>query len=289
MKKGKVVSCVGGTYSIYCDGIIYNVIAKGIFRFKNKQIIVGDNVLFDDELCVINEIEERTNQIIRPKVCNIDQMIIVMSLKQPDFSKELLFKFLTYASFNDVKSSVVLTKYDLVDNQSIIDDIVNELNYLNINCYLISKKVEGHGELNRLIKDIDNKITIFMGQTGVGKSSLINLLDESFNRSIGEYSLALGRGKHQTKEVILLPYRNGFIGDTPGFSSLDLNMNKIQLAHYFPGFKQLNYEQCYFSNCLHHLEKQCNIKKAVEENKYPQQLYEIYLKLLDNIDDNKRN
>ena len=105
MKKGKVVSCVGGTYSIYCDGIIYNVIAKGIFRFKNKQIIVGDNVLFDDELCVINEIEERTNQIIRPKVCNIDQMIIVMSLKQPDFSKELLFKFLTYASFNDVKSS----------------------------------------------------------------------------------------------------------------------------------------------------------------------------------------
>jgi len=281
--RGKIVSTVGGVYTIYSDGITYNVIAKGVFRFRNQSVLVGDNVDFDDEECVIYNVDSRVNELIRPRVANLDQLIIVMSLKQPEFSKELLYKFVTYANYNKVKSKVVLTKYDLVENKQEITDICNELTFLGIDHFLISKKTEDHGEINKLIEDLDGKVTIFMGQTGVGKSSLINLIDASFNRGIGEYSEALGRGKHQTKEVILLPYKNGYIGDTPGFSSLDLTLSKIELAHYFPGFKDLNYEGCYYSDCLHLHEKDCNIINAVNDNKYPRDVYDIYVKLSNNL------
>ena len=118
-----------------------------------------------------------------------------------------------------------------------------------------------------------------MGQTGAGKSSLLNAINANYEREIGEYSKALGRGKHKTKEVILLPYNNGFIGDTPGFSSLELDIFKEDLTHYFPGYEEL-YLDCYFSDCLHQNEKECSVKKNIENGHLSKEAYETYLKLL---------
>ena len=147
---------------------------------------------------------------------------------------------------------------------------------MNIELFIISNKTkEGLEDIKHLFRD---EITCLIGQTGVGKSSLINSIDPEFNRNIGEYSLALGRGKHETKEVVLLPYEGGYIADTPGFSSLDLELFKEDLAAFFPGFTSL-YTECYFSNCLHISEKKCKVKEAIESGDIPQIAYECYLKL----------
>ena len=132
-----------------------------------------------------------------------------------------------------------------------------------------------------------SKNSVFIGQSGVGKSSLLNYIYPEWELKIGEYSHALGRGKHQTKEVILLPFEDGFIGDTPGFSSLELNLTKEELAEHFIGFKKY-FGKCYFKDCIHVHEKSCLLKDDLENKAYPYELYEHYLLLLKDIEQNKR-
>ena len=201
----------------------------------------------------------------------------MFSLKEPDFSYYLAFKYLTYANFNNVKASIVLSKSDKSENKE-IEEIKKIFNLLNIDVYVTSsKKLEGIDEIKDIFKD---KITVLMGQSGVGKSSLLNAIDSNYSRDIGEYSVALGRGKHQTKETILLPYNNGYIADTPGFSSLELRLSKLQIAQSFPVFN-VEHVNCRYSNCLHISEPDCAIKKLIEEGKIPLIAYQSYLKLLE--------
>ena len=278
--QGKIVSTVGGVYTIYVNGITYNVFPKGIFKFRKQHLCVGDNVIFDENELVINEILERKNELIRPRSANIDILLIVMSVVEPDLSSELLYKFLTYANMNNIQAKVLFTKLDLLEDKTYLNSLISDLEKLGIEVFTLEKK--SHDALD-IIKDvIKDKTTIVMGQTGVGKSSFINLLDEKFDRKIGEYSNALGRGKHQTKEVILLPFNGGFIGDTPGFSSLDLELFKEDLAQFFPGYNKF-YTECYFSNCLHQNEKQCKIKEEIYKGNLSEEGYEIYIKLLSSL------
>lgn len=277
---GKIISIRNGTYVIYKDKVTYNTFITGLFRFKKEHLYVGDDVYFDDDNFTIKEKLPRKNFLIRPSAANIDQLFIVMSVKEPDFSKLLLYKFLTYANMNNIKAKVIFTKTDLEFDHEKIKTLIDELKKLEIDCYLLSK--DDKTNIDLIKKDLDNKTSIFMGQTGVGKSSLINLIDPSYQRQIGSYSQALGRGKHQTKEIVLLPYLNGFIGDTPGFSSLELNIYKEDLAQYFPGYQKY-FTQCYFSNCLHQNEKDCNIKKQIDNSILSLDSYKIYLKLLDEL------
>ena len=274
---GKILSTVGGVYVVYCDGINYRLFPKGIFRHKNQKLLVGDNVEFDDIDMVIENIEERHNELIRPKVANIDMLFITMSVIEPELSVELLYKFLTYANMNSIPASVIFTKVDKLENFDHLEVVKKDLLKLGYPVYFLSK--DDNDELARLKEDIDGKTIVFMGQTGVGKSSAINKIEPNFERKIGEYSVALGRGKHQTKEVILLPYKNSFRGDTPGFSSLDLNLFKEDLAQYFPGYEKL-YTECYFSNCLHQNEKQCKIKEEICNGNLSKEGYDAYIKLL---------
>ncbi len=259
---GKIISSLRGTYKVYVDGVVYTVFPKGNLKFKNKHLVVGDQVILDDENFMIFDVLDRKNELIRPKASNIDQLLIVMSVVEPDLSMELIYKFLTYANMNEIPSMVALTKMDKVKNLQEVHSLRQNLEKLGIKVFYISK--DENSELKDLKDNLKDKTTVIMGQTGVGKSSLINSIDESFARAIGEYSTALGRGKHQTKEVILLPYLNGFIGDTPGFSSLELNIYKEDLATYFPGYTDY-YLECYFSNCLHQNEKECKVKEKIEE------------------------
>ena len=273
--EGRIVALSCGIYSVEADGIIFKVPARGLFRSRNIKPIVGDKVLIDESSCVINHVFDRESYLKRPPVANIDQMIIVQSLVEPEFSYQLLFKYLTYANASNIKAKIVLTKSDKYQNDEKLSEILMVFQKLGIEIYVISNKTkEGLDVLAPLFK---GHVTCFIGQTGVGKSSLVNSIDPNFEREIGEYSLALGRGKHKTKEVILLPYQEGYIVDTPGFSSLDLELFKEDLAIYFPGFNKE--EKCYFSDCLHISEHNCKIKEAVENGEIPKIAYDCYLKL----------
>ncbi|MCI6329679.1 MAG: ribosome small subunit-dependent GTPase A [Erysipelotrichaceae bacterium] len=279
--RGKILSSKGNVYVVLGeDGIFYNVFPRGLLKFRNKNVMVGDECNIDDENFSIEDILPRKNSLIRPKVSNVDQIFVMMSVKRPELSKELIFKFLTYVNMNNVEPKLILTKYDLLEDKSIYNDFIDELNKLGVEVFLISKYDES--SISLLKEKLKNKTSMFMGQTGVGKSSFINMLDASFERKEGEYSEVLHRGKHQTKEVILLPYEGGYIIDTPGFSSLDLDISKHDLAHFFPGFSKL-YTSCFYTDCLHKNEKNCKIKEEMANNLFSDETYNIYLKLLEEL------
>ena len=274
--QGRIISISCGVYSVLAEDIVYKSFARGIFRLKKVKPAVGDIVEFDPNTTNILSISERKSFLKRPVIANIDRILIVLSLVEPDFSYLLAFKYLTYANLNGIPATLVLTKEDKEENKDEISTIKETFNTLGIDVLIVSNKSkEGVEEVKALL---DDKVTCIMGQTGVGKSSLINNLDEEFKRKIGDYSYALGRGKHKTKEIILLPYKNGFIADTPGFSSLDLELYKEDLAIYFPSFDKY-YTDCYFTDCLHISENKCAIKNAINEGKIPQIAYDCYMKL----------
>ena len=274
--EGLIVSLSCGVYSISCDGVIYNAPARGVFRARNVKPMVGDRVTINDDTYVIEHVHERTTCLKRPPIANIDQMLIIESLKEPEFSYLLAFKYLTYANMYGIKAKIILTKSDKEDDKNLIEEIKETFNKMDIEVYVVSNKTkEGLEEVRNLFS---HHVSCLIGQSGVGKSSLINSIDNDFERKVGEYSYALGRGKHQTKEVILLPYAEGFIADTPGFSSLELDLYKEDLAQFYPGFNGL-YTDCYFSNCLHISENRCKVKEAFEQGKFPKIAYDCYLKL----------
>ena len=274
--KGLIVALSCGTYAVNADGVIYHVKPRGVFRNQGVKPVVGDIVEINPVDMVIETIYPRSTALKRPMVANISQIILVFSLKEPDFSYYLAFKYLTYANMHSIKASLVLTKIDKNNDEALINEIKETFSPLGIKTYFISNKTkEGLEEAKALFK---NEVSCIMGQTGVGKSSLINAIDPSYEREVGEYSLALGRGKHQTKEVVLLPYQGGYIADTPGFSSLDLNLYKEDLAAFYPGFNSL-YNKCYFANCLHLSENRCAIKEKVATGEISSLAYDIYQQL----------
>lgn len=272
---GYVVSKKYGQYIVDVDGVLYNSLVRGTVKLRD-YIYVGDKVLLSEDNFVISGLVERNSLLKRPQISNVQQMVLVFSLKEPDFSYYLAFKYLTYANYNEVPAIIILSKSDKGDEDK-ISEIKEVFSKLDVPVYVTSsKKNEGIDEVKNLFKE---KISVLVGQSGVGKSSLLNAIDPSFTREIGEYSEALGRGKHKTKEVVLLPYLGGYIADTPGFSSLELDLSKLEIAHYFPGFKDL-YLNCFYSNCLHLNEKECKVKEAVKEGFIPSIAYESYIKLL---------
>ena len=244
---GLIVALSCGVYSVSSEGMIYNLTARGVFRNQGIKPVVGDKVVFNPETMVIETVYPRDSFLKRPPIANISQIIIVFSLVEPEFSYLLAFKYLTYANMNNIKAKLVITKTDKDVDENLIKQIKEVFSSVEIETYFVSNKSKaGLEEVKKLFA---NEVSCVMGQTGVGKSSLINAIDPNYEREIGEYSFALGRGKHRTKEVILLPYQGGYIADTPGFSSLDLNLFKEDLAAFFPAFNHL-YNKCYYTDCF---------------------------------------
>lgn len=277
--KGVIIASTCGVFKVFTGHQTYNCKPRGIFRHHSEKPLVGDIVEFDEKELVIENIQERKNSLIRPSIANVDEVAIVMSAVEPQYSAYLVNKFLSYASYFAIKANVILTKIDMVDKNAFKQEEEN-LRRLGVKLYYFSKKtLDGLDEIRELFKD---KTIALMGQTGVGKSSLLNELIPESNREIGEYSTALGRGKHMTKEVVLIPYCDGFIADTPGFSSLELPFFKEDLAHHFPGFEKLSYD-CKYANCLHINEKECMILDALKNGLIAQVSYNDYIRLLEEL------
>lgn len=248
-------------------------ICKPRGKFRNDKItpLVGDRVVIDDINNYILEIKERKNFLIRPSIANVDIAIIVTSVKEPNFDSNLLDKLLTIISYNNVKPVVCLTKMDLLNDEE-LDRINSIFNYYKS----IGYDVITNNDIRELKEIIKNKIVVFAGQSGAGKSSLLNRLDKTLELQTNETSKALGRGKHTTRCVTLYDVCDALVADTPGFSSIDFRgMTKIDIRD---NMKEMfdNLEYCKYRDCMHIKEDDCYVKKLLEENKILSSRYDNY-------------
>lgn len=270
--RGKILSVICGTYNVYLeDFTTISIKPRGVFRHLNIKMVVGDVVEVENNSII--KVLPRKNYLIRPMISNIDVGIIVSSLEEPPFSSYLLDKFLVMLNQQKIKPLIVLSKKDLEDDKQKIDRIVKEYHDIGLEIIPFSKRtLEGLEEIKAKIKGLT---VMFAGQTGVGKSSLINAINPEIGRAIGEYSTSLNRGKHQTKEVAIFPYEDGYIADTPGFSSLEVDCYKEELKNFFPFFQNVP-NKCFYNDCCHISEPKCEIINQVRLNKIPQEHYYNY-------------
>lgn len=284
MKTGFIAKVNAGLYRVVSDGRYYECRARGKFRFKELTPICGDFVQFDENDLYLLDILPRKNEFIRPPIANIDQIVIVASLVNPAISLTLINRFVTLAEIANMKPLIVLTKVDLVTDLDTYQHIIDMFAHLHYDVHLISSK-KGIG-IEELKTKLSGVKSVFTGQSGVGKSSLLNQLIPNLNQKTAEISRALGRGKHITRIVEFVPYGDGWIADTPGFSLIEFNVSAQDLAVSFPGFEHY-YQQCRFRNCLHESEAGCAIKKEVELGHITQEHYDIYLSMLHEIKNRK--
>ncbi len=269
---GRIVKILSNDYFVLCDDKTYVCKSRGKFKYENISPKVGDYVFFDDKNNYILEIKKRFNTLDRPLVSNVDQAFIVTSLKHPDFSSNLLDKLLVVCLLNKIKPIIVLTKKDLLKKEE-FKNLKKTIKYYK----KIGFKVLYNTDLRKIKKYFKNKTTVFTGQTGSGKSSLINKLDKTLNFEVNEISEALGRGKHTTRYTSLVSMYNGFVLDTPGFSDIDLSIySKEQIRDSFVEFKNYN---CPYKDCMHTKENECKVKKEVGI-KILKSRYENYLKFI---------
>lgn len=271
--EGQIVKIISNLYTVNSNGKIYECHSRGKFRNENITPLVGDFVKFDEENNYILEILPRKNSLERPLVSNVDQGLIVTSLKEPDFSTNLLDKLLVVMEYHKIKPIICLTKNDLLkkNEKKEIKEIINYYKKLGYKV-LYNKNVF---RIKRLFK---NKTTVFTGQSGAGKSTLLNRLDKKLNLETGEISHALGRGKHTTRFVQLLELFGGKVVDTPGFSMIEFSdMSKEELRDSFIEFKK---HPCPYKDCMHLTEGECRVKQAVKNKKILESRYENYKKFI---------
>lgn len=278
---GKVIKLISNKWTVQVEEHYYECSSIGKFKYLKVSPLVGDVVEIDINNKVITKIYPRKNELVRPPIANVDQAIILTSCKEPDFSSNLLDKMLVIIEYNNVKPIICFTKYDLLKDTKEIDKIINYYKKVGYEVY-INSDVEG-------IKSVfKGKITVLTGQTGVGKSSLLNSLKKDLNLPTGEISKALGRGRHTTRHVELLEIEDGLVADTPGFSSLDfIGMDKNDIKDNFVEFYE-NQDKCKYKDCLHLKEDGCYIKKMVEEGKIRSTRYDNYKKFIESVVEKKR-
>lgn len=248
---------------------------RGKFRIEKITPLVGDNVVIDVNNNYILNIKERKNYLIRPQIANVDIALIVTSVKEPNFDSNLLDKLLTVISYNNIEPVICLTKLDLLNNNE-----RKEINLIVDYYKSIGYKVINNNNIKEIKKIIANKTIVFAGQSGAGKSSLLNKLDKTLSLETNEISKALGRGKHTTRCTTLYDIEGALVADTPGFSSVDLiDMNKEAIRD---NMKEMfdNLDNCKYRDCMHIKEDGCAVKKLLSEGKILQSRYDNYKKFI---------
>ena len=290
--QGKIIKGIAGFYYVnVVESGVYECKAKGIFRKEKKKPLVGDNV----EIEVLDEKEKlgnlvrilpRKNELIRPAAANVDQAMVIFAVKQPDPNYGLLDRFLISMEQQQVPTVICFNKQDLAQREE-----VQKMYHLYADCgyhVLLTSafKEEGIAQVREIL---EGKTTVVAGPSGVGKSSLTNLLQEETSMETGEISKKLKRGKHTTRHSQLLAVgENTYLMDTPGFSSLYLEgLEKEELREYFPEFHEFE-GQCRFQGCVHVHEPGCLVKEAVEEGKISRQRYENYVSFYEELKEKEK-
>lgn len=288
MKQGRIVKVVSNRYTIWSDGEEYTAVPRGKLR-KDKAPLTGDIVNFEEieDSVVIDSIHERTNRLLRPAVVNVDQALIVTSLKDPDYNPHLLNRLIFLVLLSGSQPVLCFTKKDLL-SEAELEKLSPEVQKYKDAGYTVvfSDPLHQDEELVKLLKD---RITVLCGQSGAGKSSLLNRLEPSFKLRVQETSKALGRGKHTTRHCQLHPVAGGLVADTPGFSSLDFNrLDLSSLDQLIPDFQPWLDEGCRFADCIHINEPDCCIKKHVEAGEINPDVYEDYKQLMTEFKNRKK-
>ena len=272
--EGRIIRQISNDYTVLADKE-YICKARGVFRKNSETPLVGDIVEFDQNKKLILKIKPRLNSLVRPAISNIDQALIVTSVKNPDFSTNLLDKLLTIIEYNKIKPIICFTKLDLL-NDSEKNNIKEYMKYYSNLGYLVLTN-----ENKKIFKNIFmGKTTVFTGQSGAGKSSLLNLLDSDLKLKTADISYALGRGKHTTRHTEFYSLYGGLVADTPGFSAIDLNdLKPIEVRdNMIDMFRAL--ESCKYRDCMHIKEDGCSVKEKIKHDKIFKERYENYLSFI---------
>lgn len=289
MFKGIILKILSEFSYVWYKKKVYECKSKGKLRHKNQIPIAGDFVNFEitDDVNfkgVISEILERKNVLYRPRIANIDQVIIITAVREPNLNIFTLNKYLVSIEYLNIKPILAFTKVDLLKNHDKDYQILDEYKKMGYEVYLINNMIGINEQWSALVKSLEKKVSVFTGQTGAGKSTTLNHIIPNLFEPTQEISKALNRGKHTTTKTELFIYKDGFIGDSPGFSSFEFkNFDKQKLAHSFTFFKN-NIGKCKFNDCLHLKNSpNCFIIECVNENKFPKFIYEDYLKMQNDI------
>ena len=284
--QGKIIKIVSNQYLIVNEQQeVLEAIARGKLRLGQNPI-VGDNVEYQlyDEVYGIEKILPRKNSLVRPKIANVDQAIVVMSAHEPDFSTGLVDRLCFLITHANIEPVICVTKMDLALKDDPIYDIIKDYQKSNLKIIQTSQD----DIYNAILPVLDNKISVLTGQSGVGKSSILNRIEPDFQIETQKISKALNRGKHTTTYTELHKINNGYLADTPGFSSLDFShMTPIELAQSVLEFRPyLN--ACKFNDCIHENEPHCAIKDAVKKQQISSIRYQNYLDILKVVKENKK-
>jgi ribosome biogenesis GTPase len=275
--EGFIIKNVSNDYVVKSSKGTYSCKARGKFRNMRLIPLVGDYVSFDDSDLYILDIKKRKNFLVRPSVANVDQAIIVSSVKKPDLDTYLLDKLLTIISFNNIEPVICFTKLDLLSDveRKIIDGYIEY--YQNIGYKVVTnEKRENFKEI------LKGKITVLTGQSGAGKSSLLNFLDSSLDLKTDEISLALNRGKHTTRHIESYELFGGYVVDTPGFSQVDLHeMTNLDIRD---NMKEMFgcLDECKYRDCMHIKEDGCRVKELVSSGDILLSRYDNYKYFIEN-------
>ena len=273
--EGKIIKTISNDYTVKNLNKLYVCKARGKFRNMGLSPMVGDEVIFDENNLYITEILPRKNELIRPVIANIDMAIIITSLKKPDFSSNLLDKFLVICEYNRIKPVIIFTKADLLEKEEILKlkPVIEYYKKIGYEVYM-------NDEINLIKKIFKDKVCVFTGQSGAGKSTLLNRLDSTLKLKTGEISLALNRGKHTTRHTELFELCGGLVADTPGFSALEFTgMSKEDIRDNFTEFNVYR-DECQFRDCFHVHEKKCRVKEKVLDGTILKSRYDNYLNFL---------
>jgi len=286
---GILIKGIGGFYYVEtADGIIYECKAKGVNRRKGISPLAGDNVTItvnNEGYCSLDSICERKNFLNRPPVANVDKLFILASTCEPLPSTLVIDKMTAIAQDKGIECAIVFTKEDLKDD----DGLADVYRKSGFETYSVSSK-NGTG-IEEIKSAINGRICVFSGNSGVGKSTLLNALIPDLSLETGEISDKLGRGRHTTRQVELFKVGNGYIADTPGFAALDMTESKLlirkeNLPFCFKEF--LPYlGTCKFSSCTHVADKGCKICEAVERGEIMKSRHESYIEMYNDVKDIK--
>lgn len=289
MVEGRLIKGIGGFYYVETAESVYECKARGIFRKKKITPLVGDIVsisIQENAENTIDEIKERKNYLIRPPLANIDQLFVVSSVVAPAINMSVLDRIIAIAEHKNIEPIIVITKIDLDSSYEAYYDIYTKAGFKVILCD--NKNGVGCDEVKSLLK---GKVSAFTGNTGVGKSSLLNAIDSRLSIETGETSKKLGRGKHTTRHCELYKVAGGYVADTPGFSSVDFErcekIMKADLPYCFREFEPYLTDCKFQTNCAHINDKGCAVVNAVHNGTISAERHNSYIELYNEVKDIK--